>query len=116
MNNNKNNRKEKSKPAEVRAAISALLDAGETPTAISKTLNVARATVYRIKKTGQDPGAPNIRQKKKTILTPRVLGGLRKRIRCVPTKSLCRVADEAGVNRETVRKNGAEFGQEKPAS
>ena len=35
---------------EVRAAISALLDAGETPTAVAAALNVARTTVYRVKK------------------------------------------------------------------
>ena len=35
---------------DVRAAISGLLDAGETPTAVAAALNVARTTVYRVKK------------------------------------------------------------------
>ena len=47
-----------------RAAISLLLDAGETPTAISKTLNVARATVYRIKKNWSGPRCPQHKTEK----------------------------------------------------
>ena len=38
-----------SKREETRAAISALLDAGETPTVISVTLKVSRNAVYLVK-------------------------------------------------------------------
>ena len=96
-----------SKRTDVRAAISALLDAGESPTEISKTLKVSRPTIYRIKnikEKGGDPISAKIPARKRPVLTSRVLGGLRKRIRSAPTKSLRRVAGEAGVNRETVRK------------
>ena len=62
---------------EVRAAISALLDAGENPTAVAAALNVARTTVYRVKKkeSGQNPVLARKPARPRPILTPRVLGG-----------------------------------------
>ena len=90
-----------------RAAISALLDAGEAPVAIAKTLGVSRSTVYLVKnkkKAGKDPTKEGLKGRASPVVTPRVLGGLKKRIRAAPKKSLRRVAAEAGMNRESVRK------------
>ena len=36
-------------------------------------------------------------------MTPRVTAAIRRRIKAAPTKSLCRVAREAGLKRESVR-------------
>ena len=90
-----------------RAAISALLDAGEAPVAMAKTLGVSRSTVYLVKnkkKAGKDPTKEAPKGRASPVVTPRVLGGLKKRIRAAPKKFLRRVAAEAGVNRESVRK------------
>ena len=106
-NNNKNNNKEMSNRLDTRAAISALLDAGETPAFISRTLSVSRTTVYLVKnkkKVGANPLEDLPRTRAHPVVTPRVLGGLKKRIRAAPKKSLRRVAQESGINRESVQK------------
>ena len=71
-----------SKRTDVRAAISAHLNAGESPTETSKTLKVSRPTIYRIKniKKGGNPILAKIPARKRPVLTSRILGGLRKRI------------------------------------
>ena len=93
---------------DMRRAISALLDAGKTPTAIVRDLSCARSTVYKVKnlkKAGQGLDYAFTPQKK-SVLTPRVRAGVKRRIKAAPTKSLRRVADEAGLNREAVQCGG----------
>ena len=89
-----------------RIAISTLLRAGKTINEIVVDLGTSRSTVKRVKrrtKDGKDPEA-SPRKKSARILTPHVVGGLKKRIRTAPTKSLRRVAKEAKVPRESVRR------------
>ena len=97
---------------DTRRAISRLLDAAKTPTMISKDLCCARSLVYKVKKLKEagldlEHAAP---PRKKRVLTPRIRAGLKRRIRSAPNKPLRRVAEEAGVNRETVRKVVVEEG------
>ena len=73
---------------------------------IVATLKVARSTVQWTLKTknGGKLLEYNSTSRKKTKLTPRVAAGLRRRIKCAPTKSLRQVAAKAGQNRELVRR------------
>ena len=90
---------------EKRIAVSALLDAGKSINGIIANLGVSRALVLKVKSrlaSGKDLQA-SPRKAKKPVLTPRVVGGLKKRIKAAPTKSLRRVAKEA-VSRESVRR------------
>ena len=96
----------------IQTTISALLRAGKTPKEIVRDLGYARATVYRIKTridAGKDP-QPSPRKRKRPTLTPRVVAGLKKRIRSAPTKSLRKVAAKAHVPRELVRQVVKESG------
>ena len=90
----------------IRAAISALLDAARTPTAIAKELGCSRKLVYTVKKLKKNGKGLEraVQQRKSPVLTPRVQAGVKKRIRAAPTKSLRRVAREAGLHPEIVRK------------
>ena len=97
---------------EKRIAVSALLDAGKSINRIIADLGVSRALVLKVKSrlaSGKDLQA-SPRKAKKPVLTPRVVGGLKKRIKAAPTKSLCRVAKEANVLRESVRRVVREAG------
>ena len=91
---------------EVRAAICGLSQAGMRPSDIVATLKVARSTVQRTlkKKNAGKLLEYDSTSRKKTKLTPRVAAGLRRRIKCAPTKSLRQVAAKAGQNRELVRR------------
>ena len=82
-----------------RHAICALSDAGRSNKEIVRILNVAKTTVIRtLKKKAAGGGLEHdTTRRKKTILTPRVAAGLRRRIKATPTKSLRRVAKEAGL-------------------
>ena len=73
----------------------------------SVALKVGRAMVYRVKNKKalrKDPVQENPKLRRNPIITPRVLGGLECRIRAAPTKSLRMVAQEAGINRESILK------------
>ena len=91
---------------EVRRSIAVLLHAGKTPTEISRELSVGRKLVYVVKNLvacGEDLKiAP--RHPKRPVMTPRIRANIKQRIKSAPTKSMRRVADEAGVNREIVRR------------
>ena len=94
-----------------RQAILALLRAGKTPTEVIGSLGVSRQTVYSVKKrmeTTPDGQEVNLevkyRPRARKVMTPRVQAAVRRRIRTAPTKSLRRVAKEAKVGREAVRK------------
>ena len=92
--------------------ISSLLRAGKTPKEIVRDLGYPRATVYGIKTcidAGKDPQPSPCKQKWPT-LSPRVVAGLKKRIRSAPTKSLRKVAAEAQVPRKLVRQVVKEAG------
>ena len=92
--------------AEKRIAIAALIEAGKTNNAIAADLKCSRSLVLKVKRrlaAGKDL-QPSPRKAKKPVLTSRVVGGLKKRIKAAPTKSLCRVAKEANVSRESVRR------------
>ena len=95
-----------SKRLDTRAAICALFDAGNSVTAIAKALKTSRPTIYRTlnkrASTGTIQHAAGPR--KKAVLTPRVAAGLRRRIKAAPTKSLTRVAEEAGLGPRTVQR------------
>ena len=87
---------------ETRAAISRLLDAGETPTAISVALKVGWATVYRVKNKkalGKDP-CKRIRSSEGIQSLRRGFWGVLN----AGSESLRRVAQEAGINRESILK------------
>ena len=104
--------KDMSKIVDRRLAISALLEAGKTPTEISRDLQCARSLVYKVNKLKDDgkdvqPPPP---KRKKTVMTPRVVAGLKRRIKAAPRKPLKVVAREAGVNRESVRKMVSNLG------
>ena len=89
-----------------RHAIAALLQAGKTTTVIAKEVSCSRFLVYKVKKlqeAGKDLGyafTPRV----KAVLTPTVRAGIKRRVKAAPTKSLRRVAREAGVHREIVRR------------
>ena len=92
---------------EVRAAIIGLSDAGFNPSKVASTLKIARTTVYRTlkkRKNGTNPIVYDSASRTKPKMTPRVTAGLKRRIKAAPTKSLRRVAAEAGQNRELVRR------------
>jgi len=79
-----------SKILDCRQAISTLLDAGKTPTEISRDLQCARSLVYKVKTftdDGKDVQPPPPRRKK-TVMTPRVVAGLKRRprIKAAPRK------------------------------
>ena len=79
---------------DVRAAISALLDAGKTAKDIVGDLKCGKLVVYEVKKwkeTGKSAQALPCKRKK-TTLTPTVVAGLRRRIKVSLTKSLRKVA------------------------
>ena len=81
-----------------RHAICALADAGRSNNDIVRILNVAKTTVIRtLKKKAAGELEHDTSSRKKTILTPRVAAGLRRRIKAALTKSLRRVAKEAGL-------------------
>ena len=83
---------------EVCTAICGLSQAGFNPSKIAATLNIARTTVYRTlqKKSVGKSLEYNSTTTKKWKLTPRAAAGLKRRIKAAPTKSLRRVAAEAG--------------------
>ena len=98
--------------AEKRIAIAALIEAGKTNNAIAADLKCSRSLVLKVKRrlaAGKDL-QPSPRKAKKPVLTSRVVGGLKKRIKVAPTKSLRRVAKEANVSRESVRRVVREAG------
>ena len=81
-----------------RHAICALADAGKSNKEIVGTLNVAKTTVIQtLKKQAAGGLDHDTSSRKKTVLTPRVAAGLKRRIKAAPTKSLRRVAKEAGL-------------------
>ena len=92
---------------EVRAEIIGLSEAGFNPSKIASTLKIARKTVYRTMKKKnngtKNPLLYDSTSRTKRKLTPRVAALLKKRIKA-PTKSLRRVAAEAGQNQELVRR------------
>ena len=83
-----------SKRLDTRAAICALFDAGKSVTEISKALKTSWPTIYRTLKKKEESG--NIQH----AVGPRI----GPRIRAAPTKSLTRVAEEAGVGARTVQR------------
>ena len=92
--------------SEKRIAVAALIEAGETTNAIAADLKVSRSLVLKVKRrlaAGKDLQA-SPRKAIRPVLTSRVVGGLKKRIKAAPTKSLRRVAKEANVSRESVRR------------
>ena len=92
--------------SEKRIAVSALIDTGKLTNTIAADLGVGRSLVLKVKRrlaAGKDLQASS-RKAKKLILTPKVVGGLKKRIKAAPTKSLRRVAKEANISRESVRR------------
>ena len=95
-----------SKREKTRATIFGLHDAGKTAIEIAATLECSRSTVYRaLTKMAAGEGVRHaVRPQKRPVLTPRVVAGLRRRIRAAPTKSLRQVAAESCRNRETVRR------------
>ena len=75
-----------------------MTDAGRSNKEIVRILNVAKTTVIRtLKKKAAGGLEHDTTSHKKTILMPRVAAGLRRRIKATPTKSLRRVAKEAGL-------------------
>ena len=70
-------------------------------------LKIARMIIYctlKKKNDGTNPLVYDSTSRTKRKLTPRVAAGLKRRIKAAPTKSLRRVAAEAGQNRELVRR------------
>ena len=81
-----------------RHAICALSDAGRSNKEIVRILNVAKTTVIRTLKKRIGGGLEHdTTGRKKTILMPRMAAGLKRRIKSASTKSLRRVAKEAGL-------------------
>ena len=81
-----------------RHAICALSDAGRSNNDIVRILKVAKTTViWTLKKQAAGGLEHDTTGRKKTVLTPRVAAGLRRRIKAAPTKCLRRVAKEAGL-------------------
>ena len=81
-----------------RHAICALAAAEKSNNNIVRTLKVAKTTVIRtLKKQAAGGLDHDTSSRKKTVLTPRVAAGLKRRIKSAPTKSLRRVAKEAGL-------------------
>ena len=102
-----------SKRLSSRQAISALLDADKTPTAIVRDLKCARSLVYKVKalkqKNGGNLGHAYV-PRTKTVLTPRVRVVIQRRFKSAPTKALRQVAREAGVGRDVVTRVVREAG------
>ena len=97
---------------EKRIALAALLNAGKSINVTAADLGVSRFLVLKVKKrlaAGKDVQA-SPRKVNRPVLRPRVVGGLKKRIKAAPTKSLRRVAKEANVSRESVRRVVKEAG------
>ena len=91
----------------IRHAICALSDAGSSNKEIVRTLKVAKTTVIRTlkKRNGGGTGLEHdTSSRQRTVLTPRVSAGLRRRIKAAPTKPLTRVAKEAGLKPGVVYK------------
>ena len=91
----------------IRHAICALSDAGSSNNDIVRTLKVAKTTVIRTlkKRNGGGSGLQHdVSGRQRTVLTPRVSAGLRRRIKAAPTKPLTRVAKEAGLKPGVVYK------------
>ena len=81
------------------------VDVGKRPVDIVRDLGCGRTLVHKVqtlKAQGKDLSSFK-RDRKKTVLTPRVTAAVRRRIKAAPTKSLRRVAREAGLKREAVR-------------
>ena len=92
--------------------ISALLDAGKTPTAIVATLEIARSTVYTVKKmkaAGKDLGHAYAPRQKK-VTTPRVWSTVQRKVKAGPTKALTRVPKEVRISRRSVTRIVKEAG------
>ena len=91
---------------EVRCSISALLDAGKSVTEISRDLSCSRPTVYKIKNLkAQGKGLHHqYPVRSNPVLTPQVRTAVKRRIRSAPQKPLRKIAREAGLNREAVRR------------
>ena len=84
----------------IRHANCALSDAGSSNNDIIRTLKIAKTTVIRTlkKRIGGGTGLEHdTTSRQRTVLTPRVSAGLLRRIKAAPTKSLRRVAKEAGL-------------------
>ena len=97
----------------VRQAISGLLDAGETPTSIVRTLCCSRTLVYKVKKLKEKKDSDLGRLatlRSKRVMTPRVRKAIEKKIRANPNKSLTAMGDEVGVNRKNVSRLVKEIG------
>ena len=92
---------------ELRHAISALLDAGKTPTVIVRTLGCSRSVVYKVKNLKEVEGGDLGRKfspRQRPVMTPRVRGAIIRRVRHDPKKSIATVAEEVGIPRRTVGK------------
>ena len=89
----------------VRTAIAALVRVGKSNREISTDLECSKTLVLKVKRRLSVGKGPQVspRKRKKTTLTLGVVGGLKKRIKAAPTKSLRRVARESKVPRELVR-------------
>ena len=88
-----------------RHAICTLSAAGQSNNEIVRTLKVAKTIVIRtLKKQAAGGFEHDTTRRKKTVLTLRVAAGLRRRIKSAPTKSLRRVAKEAGLKPAVVWK------------
>ena len=70
----------------VRTAISELVRAGKSINAIINDLGTSRSTVLRVKRWLAVGKGPQVspRKRTRTTLTPRVIGGLKKRIKSGP--------------------------------
>ena len=97
---------------DVRAVISALLDAGKTTKEVVADLKCGKSVVYEVKKRKEAgiSAQASPRKRTRTTLTPTVVAGLRRRIKAAPTKSLWKVANEAAVPRELVQQVVREAG------
>ena len=97
---------------ETRQAISALLDAGKTPTEIFRTLGCSRRLVYKVKnlkKAGQTLEHA-YKKRKNPVLTPLLCAKIKRKMKSAPTKSMSSVADALSVNRFLVAKVVQEAG------
>ena len=92
--------------SEKRIAVAALIEAGKITNSIAADLKVSRSLVLKVKRRlAADKDLQALpRKAKRPVLTSRVVGGLKKWIKAAPTKSLRRVAKEANVSRESVRR------------
>ena len=96
----------------VREAVSTLIDAGKTPTAIARELGCARSMVYKVKNlkdAGKDVKVP-APKRKKTLSLPRVRAAVQCRVIANPNKSISTVAKEVRVSRPSVSRMIKEMG------